>query len=344
MPISLPWETFIQQPGIIFDVRSPSEYKQGHIPNSYSLPLFSDEERSLVGTTYKQKSQEAAIDLGLRLVGPKLYDFVQLSKPYLKEQPGKIVCWRGGMRSGFIARLFESIGFTTLTLQGGYRSFRRWTLKVLQDLSIHSPQLYLLGGLTGSGKTAILQHLKQLGEQVIDLEALANHRGSVFGMIGLPPQPSQEQFENTLAYQWSHLDLSRPIWLEDESRLIGHCCIPTPLYQLMSIAPVFFIENNKEQRLDRLLHLYGQMDSSKLMSATEKISRRLGGKTTQEILYFLNHDQKRAAFDLLLAYYDKAYLYKLHKRQVVYSHDKMPNSDWERAIYLKQEGANLLAQ
>lgn len=312
MPEKLPLPSFLSQPGPMLDVRSPSEFLQGHIPGSLSLPLFSDQERAEVGTIYKQKGQEPAVDLALQLVGPKLHALVQTGKKILGKEPGRILCWRGGMRSGFMARLFESIGYTTSTLQGGYKSFRRFALQLMSDLP--PAKLYVIGGLTGSGKTAVLRALKNRGEQVLDLEELAHHRGSAFGSWGLPPQPSQEHFENELAAKWSSFDLNRPVWVEDESRLIGTCHLPPSLSKKIYEAPLFYIEKSLEERLQNLLELYGAAPSSFLKDSTYKITKRLGSELTASILHLLENAQTKEAFKLLLNYYDKAYQHQTTKR------------------------------
>jgi tRNA 2-selenouridine synthase len=318
MPETLPLEAFIRKQGAILDVRSPAEHQQGRIPDSYNIPLFKNVERTLIGTVYKQESQAAAIDLGLKIIGPKLYELVQMAKVCLQGKEGKILCWRGGMRSGFMARLLESINLSTFTLQGGYRSFRRWILQTLNTLPDFRPHVFVLGGLTGSGKTSILQTLQQLGEQVIDLETIACHRGSSFGHIGYHEQPSQEQFENEIGFAWSQFDFSKPIWIEDEGRLIGKCHLPPFLSQLMSTAPLFFIERSLEERLHILLELYGQASSDALIQSTLRLCKRLGRLKTQEIVDLIIHNHKKEAFKQLLLYYDQAYYHQLTRRNLVY--------------------------
>lgn len=320
MPEAIPLQVFLKQSEILIDVRSPSEFQQGHIPGSYSLPLFSDEERALIGTAYKQQGQNQAIDLGLKIIGPKLSSLVEAARAYqaLSNRIG-IACWRGGMRSGFFARLLESLGFKTWTLQGGYRSYRRWAAQILTNIPEQRPRLIVLGGLTGSRKTAVLQSLKLLNEQVIDLEDVAQHHGSAFGHLGMPMtgQPSQEQFENLLAYQWTQLDLSYPIWIEDESRLVGQCCIPNSLYQYMKKAPLFYLERAENERLTHLVNTYGHANAEDLIQATQRIKKRLGNQLVQEITQLLLENQKREAFKKLLIYYDKTYLFQLAKRESI---------------------------
>lgn len=315
MPQAVPLKEFLQKPGPILDVRSPTEFLQGHIPGSHSFALFTDQERAQIGTVYKKQSRQQAVELGLFLVQAKLDQFLTNLSSLLHSH-GKVLCWRGGMRSGFVARLIELLGYPIATLQGGYKAYRRWTLQQLDSLSLSS--LYVLGGFTGSGKTAILQALQQRGEQVIDLESLAKHCGSAFGGIGLGEQPTQEQFENELAWRIEQFDLSKPIWIEDESRLIGRCHIPKKLYQNMLHAPLFYIQLSTEERLMNLLSRYGQAPIPELLKSVNRIAKRLGSQLTIEILQLIENQKLEHAFEKLLAYYDKSYHYQIVQRQVKY--------------------------
>lgn len=335
MPQALALKEFLQGPGPILDVRSPSEYQQGHIPGSHSFPLFSDVERAHIGTVYKQQSRQEAIEMGLLFFQPKLELFISQAA-HLLTSVGKVLCWRGGMRSGFVARLLELMGYTTFSLQGGYKAYRRWTLQRLTHFPPpRSFSLFVLGGLTGSGKTDILQALQQRGEQVIDLEAIAKHRGSAFGGIGFPQQPTQEQFENELALILERLDWSKPIWIEDESRLIGRCHIPPALYASMLQAPLFYVSCSLSDRLQRLLTQYGQAPKQYLLEATQRIVKRLGGQLSKEIQQFIEEEKNEQAFERLLSYYDKAYQYQISKRQVIYTiqEDRLSSSEeWACAL------------
>jgi tRNA 2-selenouridine synthase len=319
VPHALTLKEFLLQTAPTLDVRSPSEYQQGHIPGSYSFPLFSDEERAQIGTVYKKQSRQEAVELGLLLVQPKIESLLDQASDFLTST-AKILCWRGGMRSGFTARLLELIGYTVYTLQGGYKSYRRWVLQRLGQISsqLKHPSLCIIGGLTGSGKTTILQALQQRGEQVIDLEALAKHRGSAFGGIGFPLQPTQEQFENELALVLENLDWSKPVWIEDESRLIGRCRIPTPLYENMQCAPLYFVNRTHSERLQQLLADYGHATNEQLLEATGRIAKRLGSQRAKEIQRLIENEKKEQAFSLLLSYYDKSYQHQIVKRQVIY--------------------------
>ena len=173
-------DTFLQMTSPILDVRSPGEFDHAHIPTALSFPLFDNDERAQVGTCYKQQSRDEAVELGLELVGPKLAMFVATAKTLSPERDVRVHCWRGGMRSGSMAWLLETAGFSVTTLTGGYKAFRHW---VRETLAIPKP-IISLGGMTGTGKTAILFALAEQGEQVLDLEGLAHHRGSSYGALG----------------------------------------------------------------------------------------------------------------------------------------------------------------
>ena len=295
----------------IIDVRSPGEYRHAHIPGAISIPLFDNDERAQVGTKYKNAGKDSAVLLGLSLVGPKLADFVKQSKKLNPQGKEVLVhCWRGGMRSSSFAWLLDTAGLTASTLVGGYKAYRNTVLSSFSE----SRNLIILGGKTGSGKTDILKELARQGEQIIDLEGLANHKGSTYGSIGQAPQPATEQFENLVHQQWRQLNPNRRIWLEDESRSIGSCFIPMPLWHQMRAAPVAFIDVTKSCRVERLVNEYAGIDHQLLVDATERIQKRLGGKVTKDALEALTRQDYATVADLTLDYYDKAYLHGLSLR------------------------------
>lgn len=307
-----PISEFLQLPGIAFDVRSPAEFAQGHIPGAVNLPLFSNEERAAVGTVYKQQGQKAAIALGLEITGPKLASFSKNASEAAPEGLTKVYCWRGGMRSGAMAWLLGFTGLKTATLQKGYKTFRRFALQELE----RPRNLIVLGGMTGSGKTSILESLKNLGEQVLDLEALANHRGSSYGKLGITaPQPSSEHFENEIALRLSTMDPKRPVWIEDESRLIGTCHVPGGLFNQMQGMPLLLLDVPLEERLHRLKQEYGAMPIPQLAAATEKIGKQLGGQRKKEALIALEKGDIDKSLEIILQYYDAAYAFSLTKRR-----------------------------
>jgi tRNA 2-selenouridine synthase len=295
----------------LLDVRSPGEFEQGHIPGAKNLVLFSNEERAEIGTLYKQKGRQTAVIRGLEIVGPKLTDLVNTAKISANNNELCIHCWRGGMRSGFVATLLDMYGVSVFTLKGGYKKFRTLALSSFTE----NRKFYILGGKTGSGKTYILQKLKQAGEQVVDLEGIAHHKGSAFGALGELPQPTQEQFENELFFQLANTDHSKPVWLEDESRLVGHRLSPPPMWENMRASKVFFLEIPFEERLNHIIEGYGKFKPEELQQAIIRISKRLGPEQTKNSLMAIEAGDVRTAFDYCLRYYDKTYSHGLTKRE-----------------------------
>lgn len=289
----------------LFDVRSPQEYARGHMPGALNLPLFSDDERAAVGTVYAREGAEAAVLTGLRIVGPQLAD--KAARALELAGSGReacMHCWRGGQRSAAMAWLLEQAGFTIHLLRGGYKAYRA---QVRADF-LRPARLHVLTGMTGSGKTEILLALRQLGAQVIDLEGLASHRGSVFGNVGMPPQPSSEQFENNLHAQWRALNFRRPVWLEDESRRIGNVTICDEFFGVMEGGRRFAVEAPRADRVRRLAALYsaGGHDEA-LCHAIDVIRKRLGGELHARCLRAVREHDYAGAADMLLEYYDKTY-------------------------------------
>lgn len=295
---------FLKHPGIFVDVRSPSEFRKAHIPSAINRPLFDDDERAQVGTVYKQEGQEPAIQLGLEIVGPKLAEMVS---SYPKDQCLKLYCWRGGMRSQSMATLLSTLGYDVLLLKGGYKAFRRFCLSFFeQEYSFR-----VIGGYTGAGKTEFLNQLAKRGEQVLDLEQLAHHRGSSFGSLG--EQPSTEQFENLIAMKLEEFDPEKPIWIEDESVKVGTCKIPDELFHAKQRSPLYFLESSKEERVETLLKDYGSADPEFLVEATLRITKKLGSEKTAEVVEHIENGRLREAAALILDYYDKAYAYSLKR-------------------------------
>ncbi|MEO0350624.1 MAG: tRNA 2-selenouridine(34) synthase MnmH [Cyanobacteria bacterium P01_A01_bin.15] len=306
----LPITDFWRAPGPILDVRSPGEYAQGHLPQAISFPLFSDEERAQVGICYKQKGQETAIELGLELVGPKMAGLVRQAKALAPQRQVRVHCWRGGMRSGSMGWLLETGGLEVSLLDGGYKAFRRW---VRTTLVLPRP-VVIVGGMTGTGKTDILYRLRDLGEQVLDLEGLANHRGSSYGALMLPQQPSTEQFENLIAEQWSQFHPRCPVWIEAESRRVGKCRVPDEIMEQMAAAKALEILRSEAERLEILVGIYGQAEPKDLVEATERLRKRLGGQRTQKAVEHIKRGELTTAAAIILTYYDRAYRHDLLRR------------------------------
>jgi len=194
----------------VLDVRTPKEFEQGHIPGAINLPLFTNEERVIVGTIYKQQGRQPAILKGLELVGPKMKDIIETVSKIENRGCFLLHCWRGGMRSSSVAWLLSIYGIKVYTLKGGYKFYRRNVLETFEA----KKNIVVLGGKTGSAKTYILKKLEEKGEQVIDLEALAKHKGSSFGSLGETQPPSQEQFENLLADKLKSVSPEKICWIE----------------------------------------------------------------------------------------------------------------------------------
>lgn len=306
----------------VFDVRSEGEYQHACLPGAYSLPLFTNEERKVVGTAYKQESKQKAIKLGLEYFGPKMVKMVEEVERVVnsekltvdrkknknsEEVVDKIVlvyCWRGGMRSAGVAWLLDLYGFKVYTLVGGYKSYRNWVLKQFQK----EYPFKIIGGYTGSGKTEVLHALRQQGEAIIDLEGLACHKGSAFGNLGQPKQPKQEMFENLLANELVNVsEKNTTIWLEDESQRLGEVNIPIALFKFMRTRRVYFLEIPFEERLNYVVAGYGKFKKEDLISAIVRIQKRLGGLEAKTAVNYLIENDFHGAFGVLLHYYDRFY-------------------------------------
>ena len=305
----------------VFDVRSEGEYNHAHIPGAFSLPLFNNEERIIVGTTYKQQSREDAIKISLPFFGNKMVGMIETAEKIaaLINPENKTVlvhCWRGGMRSAGVAWLLDLYGFEVYSLIGGYKTYRHW---VLEQFEKDYP-FNVLGGNTGSGKTILLHHLEKQEEVVIDLEKMAGHKGSAFGNIHLIPQPSQEMFENIFAVDLAKkaaraTELNKPIWIEDESQRIGQVNMPIQVWNLMRNKPLYFLNIDFEHRLQHIVSDYGKGDLEKLVNAIIRIKKRLGPVETKTAISFLLDGNLVDSFRILLKYYDKHYLKALLNRQ-----------------------------
>jgi tRNA 2-selenouridine synthase len=299
----------------VIDVRSPSEFIQGHIPGALNIPLFSDQERKVVGTAYKQINKEAAMYLGLDYAGKKLVTLAKDGEKKAGKSKTLLVhCWRGGMRSKSMVWLFETMGISCYLLEGGYKSYRNY-VRIEFDKPLN---IIVLGGRTGSGKTDILLHIQKTGEQVIDLEGLAHHKGSAFGALGENPQPTTEQFENNLCQKISRLERDRPTWIEDESRNVGKCVLPGELYSKMRESRMLFLDISRELRATHLVSHYAGYEKEELNECIIRISKRLGGDSTKEALDSVEQKDFYKTAMITLHYYDKAYMFSLDKNHEVY--------------------------
>ena len=297
----------------IVDVRSPSEYSYGHIPGAVNIPLFSDREREEVGTRYKKEGRKSAILRGLELSGPSMTKKLEMALSLSEKGKLLVHCWRGGMRSEAMAWLFSLGDIETEILEGGYKAYRHHVLEYLEQ----ERRYIILGGLTGSGKTDILRRMKVLGHQVIDLEGIASHKGSAFGSLGQPPQPSAEHFANILCSQLKECDPARVVWLEDESKNIGTVFMPDGFFSRMQDSPLVVLLMDVPTRMPRLLAEYSQHSRDELLASVNRISRRLGGDNTRESVESIESGNFEKAITITLNYYDKAYMYGIKKRPEV---------------------------
>jgi len=321
----------------LIDVRSPLEFKKGHIFSAINIPLFSNQKRAIIGTLYKQQGRKKTMFEALKFV----------SMPKIAKQADKlnfttliVHCARGGMRSYAVSWLLEFLGYKVLTLELGYKGYRQWVLEQFQKP--HS--LFILSGRTGVGKTFFLKKLSRY----IDLEGLALHKGSAFGAYQRP-QPTQETFENQLAYQLyalnhDHLNLGslnnqtkdknkqknnknkndtqnknlvkdQFIWLEDESRNIGKIIIPEPFFKQMQKASGLILEDSQEKRIQRILAQYRYTPEEQLKESILRLQKHLGSEDTKKTLFHLKNNDKKSCCALLLKYYDKKYDYTLNKKK-----------------------------
>jgi tRNA 2-selenouridine synthase len=297
---------------VLLDVRSPAEFEKGHIPGAVSFPLFSNEERAEVGTIYKQENPEAAMLVGLDFVGKKMRYFVEAAGKIARRKKVVVHCWRGGKRSGSIAWLLDMAGFEVDVLEGGYKAYRTF---LLAKFANEYPEMIILGGYTGSAKTEILLALREKGEQFLDLEGIANHKGSAFGSLGKDDQPSVEQFENNLFEAFSKIDTTKHFWVEDESKSIGRVYVPQFFWATMRKMPVIFLQRPIELRIKHLVKGYACYSSSELGESFEKIQKRLGGQHLKSALQFLEEKNYAGAARIALKYYDKAYANALNNRR-----------------------------
>ena len=307
----------------VVDVRSPSEFLKGCIPGALNIPLFSDEERATVGIEYKKEGQSKAIAKGLEFSGPKMVEYLKKAKQIDHLKPLLVYCWRGGKRSESMSWLFKFGGLDVRRLNGGYKAYRQHCRVNWSEIPY---RLIVLGGKTGSAKTEILHALKRLGEQIVDLEGLADHYGSAFGNLSEKAQPTVEQFENNLYLELSRLNSARLIWIENESKSIGQVYIPDGFWNKMKSAPLINLQIDFQIRLDYLVEQYGHVSGDLLGEAFKRITKRLGGQNVKEALEALEMGNVKKAAAIALHYYDKAYQFGLDKNVSPHIHAFIPKS------------------
>ncbi len=296
----------------LIDVRSPAEHEHAHHPGAISIPLFSNEERALIGTLYKHQGKSAAIEAGITIVSPHLQQFIDKLKEATAQKNVAVYCWRGGMRSQSLAMLFAIAGYKTFQIIGGYKALK----KMLREAVAEKKNAFiLLGGKTGSGKTDLLKELQNNSEQVINLEGIARHKGSTYGGLGNREQPSQEQFSVTLFHQLYYMDPKKVIWLEHEGSRLGDIQIPPELSTLTSTAPVLYITIPLQERVTRIINEYGSHTRQALIACTKKLEQQLGGKATTDICALIEQQNIEAAVQALLEHYDRTYTFSKQRNK-----------------------------
>ena len=325
--LSLPDFIHASKDALVIDVRTPAEFEQGHIIGATNLPLFTNDERVLVGTCYKQQGRQPAILLGFELIGGRWADYIRDVESLLaitQNERKKVFvhCWRGGMRSGAMAWALTMYGFDVYVLKGGYKTYRRYCVDTFETRY----PIIILSGKTGCAKTATLLEMKKLGEQVIDLEGLAHHQGSSFGSKGNDYQPSQEQFENTLAHELRQLDTTKRIWFENESIVIGRREVPRGIFEQMRKAQIIDMQLPIEERVDFLNDDYGVLDHEFLKESVLKITKRLGPNETKLSLQAIDENRMKDFIRQVLVYYDKTYQRSQEKRDKTTIHSLSLNT------------------
>ncbi|MCM1169642.1 MAG: tRNA 2-selenouridine(34) synthase MnmH [Bacteroides sp.] len=292
------------------DVRTPSEYRRGHVPGAYNLPLFTDEERAEVGTLYARQGKYAAIERGLELTGVRFADMLRQGKALSKKGRLMLYCWRGGMRSASVAWLLRLQDIDVQVYPGGYRAYRNAFETILR----RDWRFFVLGGPTLCGKTEILHRLAQQGEQVLDLEGMAHHKGSAFGALGQDPQPGNEEFSNLLHAAMERFSPDRPVWCEDESLNLGKVVLPHTFYTLLTSSPLVWVERPMDERVARGMEEYGGMPAPQLTDCLSRLQRRMGGDRVRQAIAAVEGGHIEQAVEMALAYYDKTYLFSMQKR------------------------------
>ena len=306
----------------VIDARSEGEYAEDHLPGAVNWPSLNDEERKIVGTRYKQISQFEAKKLGAALVAKNIAAHIQrevLDKP--RDWQPLVYCWRGGKRSGSLALILDQIGFNVTLVDGGYKAFRAALVADLPQLAAQF-DYRVVCGTTGSGKTRLLQALAALGAQVLDLEALANHRSSVLGVIPGLPQPTQKAYDSLIWAALKSFDAARPVYIESESKKVGNVAIPEGLITAMRAAPCLQLDLSEDERVELLLE-----DYDFFVKDIEFFCDRLGALTQARGKEVVTDWQTRSrrgdvasvVRELLVNHYDPVYLQSMKRNFAQYA-------------------------
>lgn len=322
MDLSISLEQALAQrdKGVLFvDARSPAEFAEATIPGAINVPVLDNAERAEVGTLYKQQGRQIARQRGVEIVAPKIPEMVtRVDKARPPENPLVVVfCWRGGMRSRALAQFLDMAGIPARQLTGGHKQFRQHVLQFFEGAVWG--RLVVLRGLTGVGKTRVLKELADDGLPVIDLEGLANHRGSAFGNLGLPAQPTQKMFEAML---WDQLRLIEPddyVLVEGESRYIGRVLLPPRVHRAMQTETSVWLNASMECRVRNILEDYPALDSLKeqFVAPIQALKERLGKEVVAEFLDLLNAGEwETLTRELMERYYDPLYRHTFPEQRI----------------------------
>lgn len=324
---------------VLVDVRSPKEYHEASIPGAINIPVFTDEERAEVGTLYKQVSPEAAKKRGLEIFADKLPRFIETFEKL--EKPPAVFCWRGGMRSKTAVTVLELMGIKAGRLQGGIRSYRQWLVKEMEHYHL-DPDLLVLNGYTGTGKTWLLQQLKKEGFPTLDLEQMAGHRGSIFGQIGLKPN-NQKKFDSLLLEELERYKNKHYIIIEGESKRIGRVMLPEFFYKKKETGKQFFIHLPIPERVKIIMSDYNpDEDPQQFIDAYQFIRKNIHTPIANQIQQLLVNNEFPEAVALLLEYYyDSRYDHAITQAEgeVCHIHAKTPE---DALLQLKQALANVM--
>lgn len=334
----------------IIDVRSPGEFAEDHIPGAINCPVLNDEERIRVGTLYKQVSPFEAKKVGAALVAKNIG--LHIEQQFLnksKDWHPLIYCWRGGNRSGAMTHIFSKIGWQAQQLDGGYKDFRRYVNQSLPELAAQA-NWRVLCGETGTGKSRLIQALKKQDEQVIDLEQLALHRGSVLGKLPTDEQPSQKSFETHIWQALSQFDLNQPVYVEAESKKIGNLRVPDAMMASIRLAPCLQLQLALEQRIALLSEDYRHfaLDTQLLKTQLDCLSQIHGKEQIRKWSALAEENQiKKLIEELLLKHYDPAYQRAIARNFTQAEHatkyllpDYNDNSYQDLAQHLKMTASN----
>ncbi len=295
---------------LLVDVRSPGEFKSETIPGAINIPIFTDEERAIIGTTYVQDSIDKAKQLGVEAAANKLPEIYEKVVKLDKEYDNIVFfCARGGFRSLTLSTLFRAIGINAIRLEGGYKGYRKYINDSLPRL-VEQVKFIVLYGNTGSGKTDILKYLKEMDKDILDLEACANHRGSLFGGVGLGHPNSQKMFES-LVFESLNNRKSNIVFTEGESKRIGRIVMPEYLFNAIKAGDNILIDTDLDLRVNNILKDYVNDIDDELLESLGHLKEHIGNSNVDRLIDFVrSHDYKSAIEDLMIKYYDPMYEYK----------------------------------